>query len=870
MLSKEVTQELLHERYFDAFNFYFAKPINEILGNAFVPHVITFKDYLYYDDDREFMKRFYRSNESPERLDTLTEYYANNYQQVLPNLCVHEQNKIILKRNLKLHKIFIARLNECAGAPQTARLNHSPTYQKNAALLAKHYGADSDTGLESYTEPQRSPNREDPVQIFGEGGFKNMLDRYEENNKTISYETTVYDIYGAGGSSDEEKPREKKQARKGMNIYKKSSGELEESKERHFEANGRAMGVPEGGYLLTNGNRLEESNDGSLTLTNFDKSLPNFHDEVLLGEPLKWEGENNHDDYSELMEARQLVQQYEESKQSITAKVQELARPKTSRGKAAEEEHPRLQNPQIVYSKNTPQYDNFISLKSSEPAQLNKKQPHVSSQKTLQPAETKPKNVALAIEKATKLKASTSETRLLAARNVANGAEIEKNRQNQKPLEKTAALEGKKPNSPQRLVTNSGKSPTGRIKSHMKYPSELLLNEKTKQLLDEFRKSGAFVNAAKQMQTTTAINKPSYQPSSNYVSHITAYLSSNKLAHPQPITKTLESPKMNQKLSGSQSPNIARGKSEGSSKPYMKQAILNEKNSQKANDGATQIVQPNHKGNKYRTISNEGLSNSNTLSAINQYVLSSGNSQISTKSNPDSMSIPDKLFQTVGAKIERVEHLTGSATNRSSNQSRPSSSTKGGTTPKPIDTRPQARPQSGTINTSKSSAPTPVAANKGKNGLKLDLAKVAQLRNSSPEGNIAGFWSSRSTKAKFEKPQLSSRGLVMKTEENTVLRASYPKGSDMHKKEIGSLAGFQSSKLNFAKTSRFNSKPVFQFDSKLRETLLKGPLNHGTSQIAKDAAEQIKNKTIKTNPPKRAGTPVASSANNKRIANLKK
>lgn len=49
----------MHDKYFDAFNFYFAKPINEILANLNISHVILFKDYLFYDDMNEYLKRYY-------------------------------------------------------------------------------------------------------------------------------------------------------------------------------------------------------------------------------------------------------------------------------------------------------------------------------------------------------------------------------------------------------------------------------------------------------------------------------------------------------------------------------------------------------------------------------------------------------------------------------------------------------------------------------------------------------------------------------------------------------------------------------------------------------------------------------------------
>lgn len=47
-------------RYFEAFNFYFAKPISEILANVSADHVILFKDFLFYNDDNDYLKRYYR------------------------------------------------------------------------------------------------------------------------------------------------------------------------------------------------------------------------------------------------------------------------------------------------------------------------------------------------------------------------------------------------------------------------------------------------------------------------------------------------------------------------------------------------------------------------------------------------------------------------------------------------------------------------------------------------------------------------------------------------------------------------------------------------------------------------------------------
>ena len=41
-----IVRNKLHQTYFEAFNFYFAKPINEMLANVpSIPNLIRFKDY---------------------------------------------------------------------------------------------------------------------------------------------------------------------------------------------------------------------------------------------------------------------------------------------------------------------------------------------------------------------------------------------------------------------------------------------------------------------------------------------------------------------------------------------------------------------------------------------------------------------------------------------------------------------------------------------------------------------------------------------------------------------------------------------------------------------------------------------------------
>ena len=107
LINYKTSYKTLERKYFEAFNFYFAKPVNEILANVSSAHVILFKDYLFYDDEsNEYLQRYYKSEEIKPRVKALTEFYSNSYKPTRPNLCIIESNKIINKRNQKMNKLL--------------------------------------------------------------------------------------------------------------------------------------------------------------------------------------------------------------------------------------------------------------------------------------------------------------------------------------------------------------------------------------------------------------------------------------------------------------------------------------------------------------------------------------------------------------------------------------------------------------------------------------------------------------------------------------------------------------------------------------------------------------------------------------------
>lgn len=64
-----------------------------------------FKDFLYYDDINEFFKRPYETHESEAKMALLIEYYQKE-DNVFPNLCKLDQNKVMKKRYRNIYKYY--------------------------------------------------------------------------------------------------------------------------------------------------------------------------------------------------------------------------------------------------------------------------------------------------------------------------------------------------------------------------------------------------------------------------------------------------------------------------------------------------------------------------------------------------------------------------------------------------------------------------------------------------------------------------------------------------------------------------------------------------------------------------------------------
>jgi hypothetical protein len=86
-------------------NYYNSRIINDIIYNEKSHIVSKFKDNLITDDNSEFLKRFYTTNESAIRLPRFFEYHET-YSRIYPNYTALPESKFIYKNIHRKQKII--------------------------------------------------------------------------------------------------------------------------------------------------------------------------------------------------------------------------------------------------------------------------------------------------------------------------------------------------------------------------------------------------------------------------------------------------------------------------------------------------------------------------------------------------------------------------------------------------------------------------------------------------------------------------------------------------------------------------------------------------------------------------------------------
>ncbi|CAK70733.1 unnamed protein product (macronuclear) [Paramecium tetraurelia] len=87
--SNNIINHTLYHKYASSQNYYYTREINEILSKQRTSSVILFQDYLHYDDEDEYLRRFYLQEVYANKMKLLKEFYK--YHKDLPRFTLTQK-----------------------------------------------------------------------------------------------------------------------------------------------------------------------------------------------------------------------------------------------------------------------------------------------------------------------------------------------------------------------------------------------------------------------------------------------------------------------------------------------------------------------------------------------------------------------------------------------------------------------------------------------------------------------------------------------------------------------------------------------------------------------------------------------------------
>ena len=108
--------------------------INNLLAHERCRIVSRFKDFLFYDDNTEFLHEFCKKKFQPNKLKYIFNFY-NSYSRIYPNYLILPENKFIYKNIRKKQRI----IDEENAIKYTTPKNKKSTNNKNILLENNDY-----------------------------------------------------------------------------------------------------------------------------------------------------------------------------------------------------------------------------------------------------------------------------------------------------------------------------------------------------------------------------------------------------------------------------------------------------------------------------------------------------------------------------------------------------------------------------------------------------------------------------------------------------------------------------------------------------------------------------------------------------------
>lgn len=100
----------LYNKYSSSQNYYYTKDINNILGGNKTPAVMVFTDLLCFYEDDQLLKRLYKSDEYPQKIALLSEYYK--YHEDVPRVFMMPVAKVVHNYYDKKRRINYIRITK--------------------------------------------------------------------------------------------------------------------------------------------------------------------------------------------------------------------------------------------------------------------------------------------------------------------------------------------------------------------------------------------------------------------------------------------------------------------------------------------------------------------------------------------------------------------------------------------------------------------------------------------------------------------------------------------------------------------------------------------------------------------------------------
>ena len=171
---RQISYTKLFKKYTSG-NFSYHKILaNNLIFNDTCRIVARFKDYLIFDDNTEFLRRFYSGEESHPRLDRILKFYET-YSKIFPNYMILKESKY-LYRNIRKKQKMIDAVNEIKREEEENRkkmkLNNGKINKEITELFTKKVKEEIKTFQENTTFEK----------------YKNQFDsdNDEENENSIS------------------------------------------------------------------------------------------------------------------------------------------------------------------------------------------------------------------------------------------------------------------------------------------------------------------------------------------------------------------------------------------------------------------------------------------------------------------------------------------------------------------------------------------------------------------------------------------------------------------------------------------------------------------------------------------------------------